>query len=136
MSSASELQRHFSASPYEGQVGYCRAVRAGDRIHVSGTAPIAADGSNAAIGDPEGQAARCLDVIMEAVAALGDGHATVVRTRVFLTRAEDWPAVGRAHVARFGAAPPACTFVVVAGLLHEEWLLEIEAEAVCLRPRG
>ncbi|MCA9717487.1 MAG: RidA family protein [Myxococcales bacterium] len=133
--------RHvFSASPYEPTVGYARAVRVGDRVHVSGTAPIGDRGENVGEGDPYRQAQRCLELIDRAVAQLAAGaRAVIVRTRVFLTRAEDWREVGRAHGERFSAARlethgerPACTFVVVAALLDPAWRVEIEAEAALL----
>lgn len=131
------LERYHSASPYEPEVGYCRAVRVGDRISVSGTAPIGAGGENVAQGDPEAQARRCFEIADEALAALVAEHeeALVVRTRVYLVDAAYWPAVGRAHGDRFRAAPPACTFVVVAGLLHPDWLVEVEVEAVAADAR-
>ncbi len=119
-------------------MGYARAVRVADRIHVSGTAPIGERGENVGEGDPHRQAERCLELIDRAVQTLAAGErAVIVRTRVFLTRAEDWREVGRAHGARFDEARleargerPACTFVVVAALLDPAWLVEIEAEAV------
>lgn len=103
-------------------------VRAGDRVCVGGTAPIGPDGTNVE-GDAERQAERCLTVITEALAKVGATAEQVVRTRVYLTEATDWQAVGRAHARVFGAHPPVTTFVVVAGLLDPAWKVEIEAEA-------
>jgi len=120
----------FSGSPYEPEVAYCRAIRAGRQIFVSGTAPILADGSNVASQDPYVQATRCLDIAIEAIEALGGAAADVVRTRAYLTDAADWQSVGRAHKERFDDVRPATAFVVVAGLLHEDWRVEIEVEAV------
>ncbi len=125
----SRVRRHHSASPYEPIVGYCRAVRVGERVCVGGTAPIEPDGSNTA-GDVEAQARRCLQVIREGLEALGATLADVVRTRVYLVDASDWEAVGRVHGELFGAHPPVTAFVVVAGLLDPAWRLEVEAEAV------
>lgn len=121
--------RHFSASPYESQFGYCRALRTGRRIVVSGTAPIGPRGGTAAPGDAFGQAWRCLQIIEEAVEALGGRMDHVVRTRIYITRREDWSVVARAHGQIFGKAQPVTTLVVVAGLLDPDWLVEIEAEA-------
>ena len=87
---------HRSASPYESQIGFSRAVRQGDRILVSGTAPIGPDGETVA-GDAYDQARRCFEIVVEAIEALGGSVEDVVRTRMFLTVAEDWQAVGRAH---------------------------------------
>lgn len=125
-------RRHFSASPYEHQFGYCRALRTGDRILVAGTAPIGPKGATAAPGDPFGQAWRCLQIIEEAVEALGGRMEHVVRTRIYLTRREDWSVVARAHGQIFGAIQPVTTLVVVGGLLDPDWLVEIEAEAVVM----
>ncbi|MDZ3831816.1 MAG: RidA family protein [Sphingopyxis sp.] len=118
-----------SASPYEPLYGYSRAVRTGNRITVAGTAPIEPDGSST-IGDAEVQAARCLAIIFDALAALGGSPADVVRTRMFITDAADADRVGRAHGAVFGEIRPAATMVVVAALLRPEWKVEIEAEAI------
>jgi enamine deaminase RidA (YjgF/YER057c/UK114 family) len=117
-----------SGSPFEGQIGFSRAVRAGDRVLVSGTAPVWPDGS--CDPDPEIQAARCIEIITEALEEGGAGLADVVRTRQFIVRAEDAEAVGRAHAAAFGDIRPASTMVLVAGLLDPRWWVEIEAEAV------
>ncbi len=121
-------QRVASGSPYESEVGFSRAVRVGDRVLVSGTAPIWPDGS--CDPDPEVQAGRCLEIVLAALAEAGAGAEDVVRTRTYLTRVEDAAAAGRAHGAVFGAVLPASTMIVVAGLLDPRWRLEIEAEAV------
>ncbi|MDX2437907.1 MAG: RidA family protein [Acidobacteriota bacterium] len=120
--------RHRSASPYESLVGFSRAVRRGTHIAVSGTAPIDADGETVAGGAYE-QATRCFEVILEAVLALGGTREDVVRTRMFVTDASDWDAVGRAHGEFFGEVYPAATLVVVKGLLDPRWRVEIEADA-------
>jgi enamine deaminase RidA (YjgF/YER057c/UK114 family) len=113
-------------------LGFCRALRVGDRISVAGTAPIWPDGS--VDPDPEAQARRCLDIIVAALGDLDAVPADVVRTRMFITDATVAEAVGRAHVKTFGTAPPVSTIVVVAGLLDERWVVEIEAEAVVSPP--
>jgi enamine deaminase RidA (YjgF/YER057c/UK114 family) len=123
-------QRHrvSSGSPFEESVGFSRAVRVRDRVIVSGTAPIWADGS--CDPDPERQALRCLEIIGEALREAGSGFEDVVRTRMFITDAGDSEAVGRAHSAVFGGIRPAASMLVVAGLLDPRWKVEIEAEAV------
>ena len=125
-----ERVRVASGSPYEPEVGFSRAVRVGDRVLVSGTAPIWPDGS--CDPDPGRQARRCLEIILDALASpgIGAGPEHVVRTRMFLLDAGDWAAVGRAHGAVFGQVRPAATMVVVAGLLDPRWRVEIEAEAM------
>lgn len=117
-----------SGSPYEPLLGFSRAVRVGDRVLVSGTAPIWPDGS--CDPDPEAQARRCLEIITAALGEAGASLADVVRTRMFVTDAAFGEAVGRAHVAALGEVRPASTIVVVAGLLDERWKVEIEAEAL------
>lgn len=117
-----------SGSPYEGEIGFCRALRVGDRVLVSGTAPVWPDGS--CDPDPGAQARRCLEIILAALAEAGAGPEQVIRTRMFLTDAADWEAVGRAHGEVFGTVRPAATMVVVAGLLDPRWRVEVEAEAL------
>ena len=121
-------QRIASGSPYEPVFGYSRAVRVGDRVLVSGTAPIWPDGTV----DPDVgvQAARCLDIILDALSAAGASVSDVVRTRMFLVDPADQEAVGRAHGAVFGDVRPAATMIVVAALLDPRWRVEIEAEAI------
>ncbi len=117
-----------SGSPYEPVIGFSRAVRVGDRIVVSGTAPVWADGS--CDPDVEAQARRCLEIIVAALAELGAGPQDVVRTRTYLLDPSDWEAVGRVHGEVFADVRPASTMVVVAGLLDPRWKVEFEAEAV------
>lgn len=117
-----------SDSPFESTIGFSRAVRVGDRIIVSGTAPIWPDGT--CDEDPHAQARRCLEIIAAALTEAGATIEDVVRTRMFITDASFADAVGRAHGEVFGAVRPAATMVVVAGLLDPRWKVEIEAEAV------
>lgn len=116
-----------SGSPYEPTVGFSRAVRVGDVVQVSGTAPIWPDGS--VDPDPEAQARRCFDIILAALAEAGASREHVVRTRMFITSPAHADAVGRAHVAVFGDVRPAATMVVTQ-LLDPRWACEIEAEAI------
>jgi enamine deaminase RidA (YjgF/YER057c/UK114 family) len=121
-------RRVASGSPYEEAIGFSRAVRVGDRVLVSGTAPVWPDGS--CDPDPAAQARRCLEIVAAALEAAGAGLADVVRTRVYLVDAADAPAVSAAHGEAFGDVRPAATMVVIAGLLDPQWRVEIEAEAV------
>lgn len=116
-----------SGSPYEESIGFSRAVRVGDRVLVSGTAPIWPDGSCPA--DAYQQATRALEIVVAALAEAGATPADVVRTRMYLINAADAGAVGRAHGEVFGAVRPTATMVIVAGLLDPRWRVEIEAEA-------
>ena len=122
--------RHFSGARWEPEVGYCRALRRGNLVFVSGTAPLAAGGGVHAPGDAYAQARRCLEIALEALAALGASAPDVVRTRMYVTDASRWREVGRAHREVFGADPPAATLVEVRALVDPGMLVEIEVDAV------
>jgi enamine deaminase RidA (YjgF/YER057c/UK114 family) len=123
-----ERQRATSGSPFEGPIGFSRAIRVEDRVLVSGTGPVWPDGSC----DPDvfAQAMRCFALGETALSDLGASLRDVVRTRMYLLDAADWEAVGRAHSACFDAVRPAATMVVVAGLLDPRWRVEVEVEAI------
>ncbi len=123
------VQRVFSGAPWEGRVGYCRALRTGDRIFVTGTASVK-DGAVHAPGDAYAQTRRCLEIIEAALAELGAGLADVVRTRMFVTDITLWREFGRAHGEAFADHPPTTTMVEVRALIDPEMLIEIEADAV------
>ena len=125
------FQRTSSGATWEKQVGYCRAVRAGNLIFVSGSAPVAEGGGAYAPGDAYRQALRCLEIIEQALRSLGAGLPDVVRTRMFVTDISRWPDFGRAHAEAFGAHPPATSMVEVRALIDPAMLIEIEADAVC-----
>jgi len=118
-----------AVSPWASSVGYCRAVRVGNQIHVSGTAPVMPDGAPPP-EDAYGQARRCLEIIIAALDELGARPEDVVRTRVYITAAEHWEGVGRAHGEVFGEIQPASAMLVITGLLDPRFLVEIEADAV------
>lgn len=124
-----QRERFHGVSPYEDRYGFARAVRVGDVIHVAGTAPVAATGSEPAtdVGD---QMRRCGEIAREAIEGLGGTMADVVRTRMFIVDAADADVIGAAHAEVFGASEPAATMVVVAGLLDPTWRVEIEVEAI------
>ena len=123
-----DRQRVSSGSPFEPTIGFSRAVRAGNRVLVSGTAPVWPDDS--CDPDPGVQARRCLEIIEAALAEAGANLRDVVRTRMFLTDAADVTAVSRAHGEAFGDVRPAATMVIVAALVDPRWKVEIEAEAL------
>ena len=123
-----ERVRISSGSPFERSIGFSRAVRVGDRVVVSGTAPVWPDGT--CPDDVGAQARRCLEIIATAIAEAGGGLGNVVRTRMFLTSRGYADEVGAVHGEVFGEVRPAATMVVVAGLLDPRWKVEIEAEAV------
>ena len=118
-----------SGSPFEPIIGFSRAVVEGRHIAVAGTAPVMPDGGEPP-ADAYGQARRCLEIVAAALEQAGAEPQHVVRTRTYLTRAEDWEAVGRAHGEVFGDIRPASTMIVVSGFLDPRWLVEIEVDAI------
>jgi enamine deaminase RidA (YjgF/YER057c/UK114 family) len=119
-----------SGSPYEPKVGISRAVRAGNFVAVSGTAPLGPDGRMVGKGDPSTQARRCLEIIAAALEAAGSSVRHVVRTRTLLTRIDDWQAVAAVHGEFFGDIRPANTIMQVTRFIDPDWLVEFEADAV------
>ena len=119
-----------SGSPYESKVGFSRAVRVGNVITVAGTAPIGADGRNVAPDDPAAQTRRCLEIIQAAIEQAGGELKDIVRTRILLTRMDDWQAVAAVHGEFFRDVRPANTVVQVSRFIDPEWRVEIEADAI------
>jgi enamine deaminase RidA (YjgF/YER057c/UK114 family) len=111
-------------SPFEPVIGFSRAVRIGSHVHVSGTGPVGADEADVAA-----QTDQALTIIAASLKDGGSSIEHVYRTRMYLTRAEDWEAVARVHAKFFGIVRPAATMVVVAALLNPTWRIEIEADA-------
>ena len=112
-------------SPFEPIIGFSRAVRVGNTVHVAGTGPVGADNEDAA-----GQTRRIFAIAEKALAEAGASFQDVVRTRMYLTHVEDWEDVGRVHGEFFGDIRPAATMLVVAALLNPNWRIEIEMDAV------
>ena len=117
-------QNISGGSPYEPIIGFSRAVRVGNSVHLAGTGPVGADNEDAA-----GQTRRIFAIAAEALAKAGASLNDVVRTRMYLTHVQDWEAVGRVHGEFFGTTRPAATMVVVAALLNPAWRIEIEMDA-------
>jgi enamine deaminase RidA (YjgF/YER057c/UK114 family) len=113
------------SSPFEPVIGFSRAVRIGNVVHISGTGPVGADQAS-----PEDQTRRIFEIMEHALTQAGATLRDVVRTRMYLTHAADWEVVGKVHGEIFGDIRPAATMVVVAALLNPSWRIEIEAEAV------
>ena len=126
-----ERSRTFSGVSWETQVGYCRAIRVGDNIYVSGTAPIDADGKVFAPGDAYAQTRYCLQRIHKALQDLGGDCKDVIRTRLYVTDISRSAEYGKAHQEFFAANPPASTMVEVRALIDPEMLVELEVDAVC-----
>ena len=127
---SSTRRRVSSGSPYETVIGFSRAVRVGSVITVAGTAPLDAERRTFAPGDPAAQARRCFEIVARALEELGAHISDVVRTRILLTRIEDWERIARVHGEFFGEARPACTVVQVVRFIEPDWLVEVEADAV------
>ena len=123
-------QHVSSGSPYEPRLGISRAVRSGRFIAVAGTAPIGPDGTTVGKGDPAAQARRCIEIIRNALEQSGANLSDVIRTRILLTRIEDWKSVGQVHGEFFGNIRPANTVMQVTRFIDPDWLVEIEADAV------
>jgi enamine deaminase RidA (YjgF/YER057c/UK114 family) len=119
-----------SGSPYEPKVGISRAVRVGNVIAVSGTAPLGSDGRTVGIGDAGVQARRCFEIIAGALEKAGASLRQVVRTRTLLLRIEDWEAVAAIHGEFFGQIRPANTIMQVSRFIDPDWLVELEADAI------
>ncbi len=125
-----QRQSVSSGSPYEPLVGISRAARVGQIIAVSGTAPLDPDGKTVAVGDAEQQARRCLQIAQEALEKLGASLKDVIRTRILLTRIDDWEKVARVHGEFFSQIRPVSTVVQVSRFVDQDWLVEIEVDAV------
>lgn len=125
-----ERRRITTASPYEALFGFCRAIRVGNHISISGTAPIGPDGNTVSPNDAAQQARHCFDIMRAALEGLDAGLVDVVRTRMYLTHIEDWEVVGRVHGEYFGAVQPASTMVAVVRLIDPDWRVELEADAI------
>ena len=123
-------QRVSSGSPYEPRLGISRAVRSGQLVAVAGTAPIGPDGKTVGIGDAAAQARRCLEIVSNALVQLGASLSHVTRTRILLTRIEDWEIVGQVHGEFFEEIRPVNTVMQVVRFIDPDWLVEIEADAI------
>lgn len=124
-------QRAFSGTPWEEQVGYCRAMRVGQQVFVSGTSPSDGQGGTFAPGDAYAQTQRCFEIIQQALEELGADLSDVVRTRIYVTDMGRWEEIARAHQERFADHPPCNTTVAIPALINPDMLVEIEVEALC-----
>jgi enamine deaminase RidA (YjgF/YER057c/UK114 family) len=127
---SSEFKRVFSNAPWEAKVGYCRAIRAGNIIAVTGTTSISTDGQVVGTNDPYMQAKHCLELTERAITDLGASRTNIIRTRLFVTNIKLWQEFGRAHGEFFEGCPPTTSMIEVKGLIDPHMLIEIEADAV------
>ena len=116
------MQRYFTHTKWESQVGYCRALRARSTIYLSGTAPIDDAGNTFAPNDAYAQACRCFEIIKSTLN-------TMYSTRMYVTDIDQWEAFGKAHQQFFGEHPPVTAMVEVKRLISPDMLIEVEAEA-------
>jgi enamine deaminase RidA (YjgF/YER057c/UK114 family) len=119
-----------TGSPYEPIVGISRAVRIGNIVSVAGTAPLGPDGKTVGVGDPAAQARRCFEISRLALEQLGASLRDVIRTRIILTRIEDWRVVAEVHGEFFRDIRPVNTIMQVTRFIDPEWLIETEVDAV------
>ncbi len=119
-----------TGSPYEPLVGISRAVRIGNVVAVAGTAPLGPDGKTVGVGDPKAQARRCFEISRVVLEQLGARLQDVIRTRILLTRIDDWKAVAEVHGEFFRDVRPVNTIVQVSGFIDPDWLLETEVDAI------
>lgn len=124
------ISRHFSGTPWEPKVGYCRAIRVGNQIFISGTAPVDGEGNTVAPGDGYGQAKRCFQIIRETLQTMGADLSNIVRSRMYVTDISRWQEYGQAHQEAMGAYPPATAMVEVRALINPDMLIEIEVDAL------
>lgn len=127
-----DKQRFSSGSPWEAKVGYCRALKVGSQIFVSGTAPSDGHGGTYAPGDAYAQTKRCFEIIQTALQNLGADLPDIVRTRLYVTDFAYWEDYARAHQELFGDHPPASCMVEIKGLINPDMLIEVEADAIVL----
>jgi enamine deaminase RidA (YjgF/YER057c/UK114 family) len=119
-----------SSSPYAAILGFSRAVRVGNFISVGGTAPIDSEGKTVGIGDPAAQTRQCMEIIRLALEEAGAALADVVRTRMLLTRIEDWDEIAKVRAEYFKDIKPVDTVLQVSRFINADWLIEVEVDAV------
>jgi enamine deaminase RidA (YjgF/YER057c/UK114 family) len=122
-----------TGSPYEPVIGISRAVRIGDMVSVAGTAPLGPDGKTVGHGDAAAQARRCFEISLAALRELGASPNDVIRTRILLTRIDDWRAVAEVHGELFRDIRPVNTIMQISRFIDPTWLVETEVDAVVQR---
>ena len=129
MKPAIEVQRTYTGAPWESKAAYCRAIRAGNHLFVTGTAPVE-NGEVVFAGDPYRQARKCLEIIAGAIKPLGAEMRHIMRTRMFVTDISLWQEFAKAHHEVFKDFPPTTSMVEVKALVDPAMLIEIEADGI------
>jgi len=126
------MQRRLvpSSSPFAPIVGFSRAVRVGNFVSVGGTAPIDSEGKTVGVGDPAAQARQCFETIEAALREAGASMAHVVRTRMLVTNIDDWQPIAKVRGEYFREIRPVDTVMQVSRFIRDEWLVEVEVDAV------
>ncbi|MFX0208937.1 MAG: RidA family protein [Candidatus Hodarchaeota archaeon] len=119
-----------SGSPFEEPIGFSRAVRIGNIIAVSGTAPIKPDGTTFGLDETYQQTKYCIEIMKRAIEEAGGHIENIIRTRIFLKDISKWKEAAKAHGEFFSNIRPASSFIEVKGFVNEEWLVETEADCV------
>lgn len=119
-----------TGTEWEPLVAYCRAVRVGSQVAVSGSAPVDENGELVGAGDMYQQTRRCIEIIAKALQDAGADLQDVIRTRIFVTDIDRWEEVAKAHREFFSEVTPACSMVEVSRLIGPGMLVEIEADAI------
>lgn len=127
-----ESMRVFSKSRFENQVGYCRAIKRGNFIAVSGTVAVDEEGNVFAAKNPYLQTKRCLHIIELSLNQLGASLSDIIRTRMFVSDISLWPEYGKAHAEVFKDFPPACSMIEINSLISSDFVVEIEVDALCV----
>jgi len=135
-SKESSRKRVFSGATWESTAAYCRAIKSGSNIEVSGTTSVSEQGEVVGKGDAYRQTRRCFEIIARALAQLGADLSHVTRTRMYTTNISLWEDIAQAHQEVFEQHPPASTLVEVTKLIHPDLLIEIEVTAMVSSTTG
>lgn len=124
------VTRTFSGAPWEPKISYCRAIRMGNTIAVTGTITLGDNGEIHAPNNPYEQTKKCLEIIETAIKPLGAELRNIIRTRIFITNIKHWQEIGRTHAEVFADYPPSTSMVEVKSLINPNASVEIEADAI------
>ena len=124
-----QFDRVFTDAPWEKKVGYCRAIKAGPYVHLTGTAPVTNEGKTYSPGNAYEQTKKCFEIIEDSLGKFDVPISKIVRTRMFVTDISKWEEYGKAHAEFLGNHPPTTSMIEVKSLIDPEMLIEIEVDA-------